>query len=340
MKYCIYGSNAREHSTFNHFKKNLEGKDQVFIVSESSNAFLEREKNFFRVGEVRAGIELCQKLEIDLVLFFNFSYFSRGYTELFEKAGLKVFSLPYRLTALENSKIFAKHLMVSMNIPTPEYYVFHDFSDAMDHLETHWKAKEKEFVVKTDKSSSQGEFFDNRVLVPNHLSEATSHIHSLRKFSYYNAQGLLVEKKTEGMELSLHLFTDSESYYILPWVQDYKKIYENDQGVNTSGIGCLATTYPMVSEKLRDKIEKQIVIPFLEGIRREFSIPYQSILYLGIMIDREENVYCLECNTRSGNPEWTTILPLLKTPLWEIIESIQKKNCTSCTSNGKKIFIR
>ena len=326
MKYCIYGSNAREHSTFNHFKKKLECKDQLFLISESSNAFLHGENQFFQVSDARSGMELCKKLEIDLVLFLNFSYFSRGYTELFEKAGLKVFSLPYRLTALENSKIFAKYLMTSLKIPTPEYYVFHDFSDALECLETNWKQKEQKFVIKTDKSSSQGKLFDNRVLVPNDLSEANSHIHLLKKFPYYNAQGLILEKKIEGFEISLHLFTDGQSYQLLPLVQDYKKIYEENQGMNTNGIGCLATTYPILSDKLRNKIEKQIVVPFLEGIQRELSVPYQYILYLGIMIDKEENVYCLECNTRSGNPEWSTILPLLKTPLWEIIQAIQRKS--------------
>ncbi|MCX7716367.1 MAG: phosphoribosylamine--glycine ligase, partial [Endomicrobia bacterium] len=142
------------------------------------------------------------------------------------------------------------------------------------------------------------------------------------------AENIVIEKKLNGVEISVIAFCDGETILPLTHSQDHKRIYDNDEGPNTGGMGAYSPV-PFVSKKLEEKIYQQIINNFLVGLK-ESSLGYCGVIYFGLMIENlgkdNEQPYVLEFNCRFGDPETQVVLPLLKNDLVEIISAtIEKK---------------
>ncbi len=133
-----------------------------------------------------------------------------------------------------------------------------------------------------------------------------------------------IEKRLYGRELSFFCFCDG--YHVLPMVaaQDYKRAYDNDEGLNTGGMGAYSP-HPWLTDEMTKKIMDVVIYPLIEGFREKEGIPYKGILYAGLMMVEEgEDVtpYVLEINIRLGDPEAQVILPRLKTDIVDVSEAI------------------
>lgn len=307
-KIVYYGQgNGRDHINHIYSINNLENVE-IYSIIQNENALMEETKNVIRVSNIEEALKETKKIKPDLVVISNRADLSAGATEIFRKAGFKVFGITKEASLLETSKEYSKGFMIRNNIPTPKYYVANAKKDAIDYVLKNWGQTKNGFVFKVDQFSKNS--FE-RTAVPENLEDAINSIHRLYT-STPNAK-LIIEEKIKGYEISLHVLIKNDDYFIFPLVQDYKKKYPNNEGPMTAGTASVASTkvYP---EELLKKIKKDIIIPTIQGFKKE-NIEYDYILYIGLMITEDETPYVLEYNTRTGNPEWLAILGLMSRDL-------------------------
>ena len=215
------------------------------------------------------------------------------------------------------------------NIPTPDYHVVHNLETAEFYLSKNWNKTKCGYVVKTDLSLSNS--YDCTE-IPETLDEALVSVRRLYKQS--DGCKLILEERISGYELSLHILVDGENYYVMPPVQDYKKLLPNNEGPMTHGVAAVAMSmcYP---QTLYKNLCSQVIEPTLQGLLRD-GFNYHSVLYIGLMIDKDQP-QVLEYNVRAGNPEWISLMGLLNTSLINLIDDwdgqdIWKDECFSVTS--------
>ena len=131
------------------------------------------------------------------------------------------------------------------------------------------------------------------------------------------ANRISVEECLKGQELSIFVVTDGENYKILNSAQDHKRIFDNDEGPNTGGMGAYCPS-PLFDEKLREKVENRVIKPTINGMRKE-GYPYKGFLYIGIMLVEGEP-YMIEYNVRLGDPEAQVIIPMLDNDFLSVVE--------------------
>ena len=226
---------------------------------------------------------------------------------------------------LEGSKEFAKEFMIRHNIPTARYRTFnrkniHEADHFLDSLEP-------PYVLKAD-----GLAAGKGVLILTDLKEAKKSLEDMilnKKFGQASEK-VVIEEYLKGTEVSSFVLTDGQSYKIFPMAKDYKRAGLGDTGLNTGGMGAISPV-PFVDHKLYQKIEKQIILPTIEGLKKD-KIEYTGFLFIGLMIVKSEP-YVIEYNVRLGDPETEAILPRIDSDLLEMF--LQLKNSQLQNSNLK-----
>ncbi|KAF9968254.1 Bifunctional purine biosynthetic protein ade1 [Mortierella alpina] len=234
-----------------------------------------------------------------------------GVAGAFQKIGIPVFGPSLKAARMEGSKTFSKDFMKKHNIPTAAY---ENFTDA---------AKAKEFIKNADFDvvlKASGLAAGKGVLIPTTKEEAYQGVDHILVDKVFGSAGseLVIEEFLEGQELSILAFSDGYTVIPLPPAQDHKRIYDNDQGPNTGGMGCYCPT-PVASPEILADIKRTILQPTIDGMRRD-GFPFVGILFTGIMLT-SSGPKTLEYNVRFGDPETEVVLPLLSddTDLAEIM---------------------
>ena len=218
---------------------------------------------------------------------------------------------------LEGSKEFAKEFLVRHNIPTAAYKSFNvdNVEEGYNFLET----LNPPYVLKAD-----GLAAGKGVLIINDLSEAKTELKNMlvdAKFGEASTK-VVIEEFLDGIELSCFVLTDGKNYKILPTAKDYKRIGEGDTGLNTGGMGAVSPV-PFATDEFLNKIEERIVIPTIEGLKKD-NLPYKGFVFIGL-IKVGEDPKVIEYNVRMGDPETEVVLPRLKTDLVEIFQAISNQ---------------
>ena len=321
-KILLYGQgNGRDH--INHIELMKSKGIEVISLIKNENALMEQYENVKKIKDLKEAVIFAKEYKPDLVMISNRADLAEGATEVFQKAGFKVFGISKKAAHLETCKEYAKEFMKRNNISTPNYYITSNEEEAIKYVSNNWNKTKYGYVFKVDQFSKNS---FARTAVPNNLEEAIEDIHRL--FSLTQKCRLIIEEKIKGYELSVHVFINKDKYSILPMVQDYKKKYPNDEGPMTAGTVSVAEgkSYPTNIEK---QLKKDVIEPTIKGMKNE-NIEYDYILYIGVMVTDDGKLYVLEYNTRTGNPEWLALLGLLNKPFIEVInlfyEDVEKIN--------------
>ncbi|RIY36943.1 phosphoribosylamine--glycine ligase [Capnocytophaga canis] len=224
---------------------------------------------------------------------------------------------------LEGSKEFAKQFMQRHGIPTARYESF--TKETVERGCQFLSTMQPPYVLKAD-----GLAAGKGVLIINDLSQAQSELRNMllnEKFGSAS-QKVVVEEFLDGIELSCFVLTDGKNYKILPTAKDYKRVGENDQGLNTGGMGAVSPV-PFADSDFMQKIEERIVQPTIAGLKKD-SIEYQGFVFIGLIKVKGEP-YVIEYNVRMGDPETEVVLPRIESDLVAVFQSLKSQTLDELT---------
>ena len=306
MKVLVVGSGGREHALA---WKLLQSQkvEQVFCTpGNGGTAVLEKCQNIAIAVDDFAGIlELVKKEAIELVVVGPELPLSLGLTDYLQPHGIKVFGPNQAGATIESSKSWAKDIMVKAGVPTALSGTFTDASEAKEYI----KQQGAPIVVKAD-----GLAAGKGVVVAMDEQEALDAIDDLFAQQFPK---VVVEEFLTGQEVSILALTDGVTIRSLISAQDHKQVGEGDTGANTGGMGAYAPT-PLIDDELNDRITKEVLEPTLKQLQAQ-GIDYRGVLYAGLMLTPAGEPKVLEFNCRFGDPETQAVLPLLKTPLVDVL---------------------
>lgn len=310
MNILVVGSGGREHALCWKIKESPKVKRLYCAPGNGGIAQIAECVNL-GVEDVEGLLKFALEKKIDLTVVGPEAALVKGIVDAFTKKGLKIFGPTQEAAQLESSKIFCKEFMHRRNIPTAVYKVFDDPQEASAFLQ---KAQFP-LVVKAD-----GLAAGKGVAVCQNIKEAQTAIDDMMVRKVFGEAGsrIVIEECLIGQEASVLAICDGKNFLVLPSAQDHKRIFDDDIGPNTGGMGTFSPN-PLVNSKVLDQIIARIIEPAVRGMYQE-GVPFKGVLYAGIMLtsDGPKN---LEFNVRFGDPETQCILPRLKSDLAEILSA-------------------
>jgi phosphoribosylamine--glycine ligase len=227
---------------------------------------------------------------------------------------LVVIGPPKAGALLEGSKDFAKAFMARHNIPTADYQTFK--SGELKQAKAYLDKRKPPYVIKTD-----GLAAGKGVIITADRKEAEATLEDMLENSALGESGakVVIEQFMDGIEVSSFVVTDGTAYKILPSAKDYKRAFDGDTGPNTGGMGAISPV-PFVDAEFHEKTLNQIIIPTIKGLRKD-DIPFNGFVFIGLM-KVGSDPYVVEYNCRLGDPESEVILPLLKSDLLHLFDSL------------------
>jgi phosphoribosylamine--glycine ligase len=307
MKVLILGSGGREHVLAWKIKQSPKCT-KLYCAPGNGGIAAVAQCVDIPVDDISALIQFVKGQKIDLTIVGPEAPLVSGIVDAFESEGLMIFG-PGRLAArLEGSKIFAKEFMQRRNIPTAQFRSFNNAEAARSFL----RQASFPLVIKAD-----GLAGGKGVVICQSLREGESTIVQMMEERIFQDAGsrILIEECLDGQEVSILAISDGDGYVILESAQDHKRIFDDDVGPNTGGMGAYSPA-PIVTEALAKKIEARIIEPTIRGMKRE-GVVFKGVLYAGLMIT-EEGPKVLEYNVRFGDPEAQAVIPRLKSDLLSI----------------------
>lgn len=261
--------------------------------------------------DVEALLEFALREQIDLTVVGPEAPLMEGLVDRFQAAGLDAFGPSAAAARLEGSKVFAKELLKKYNIPTAAFEVFEDIERARTFVRG-FTDRGRPVVVKAD-----GLAAGKGVVVAASWDEANEALENIMVHRQFGAAGqqVVVEECLQGEEVSFFAITDGKEFLPLIAAQDHKRVYDNDQGPNTGGMGAYVNP-PVFTPALQEEVISRIIRPVIEAMASE-GYPYRGVLYAGLMIT-DQGPQVLEFNARFGDPETQALMPMIEGDLFTL----------------------
>ncbi len=310
MKLLVVGSGAREHALVHRF---VHEDGVTGVACAPGNPGIARLARCVPVdvADPEALLALATAEACDLTVIGPEAPLARGVVDCFHAAGRLVFGPTSRAAALETSKAFAKQFMARHGIPTARYLACDRPEDALAGLargELGWPV-----VVKAD-----GLAAGKGVVIAGNRATAEDAVRAAmldRRFGDAGAR-VVLEECLRGPEASFFVVSDGNRVVTLDSAQDHKRIFDDDRGPNTGGMGAYSPS-PLLTPAMRQQVLDEIVHPVIDGMRAE-GAPFVGFLYVGLMLT-EDGPRVIEFNVRFGDPEAQVVVPRLATPLWPLL---------------------
>lgn len=312
MKIMVIGSGGREHALI---KKIKENKNVEKIYALPGNGGISRDAECVPIDacDIKEITKFAVDNKIDFAVVAPDDPLVLGAVDALEEAGIKCFGPNKKAAIIEGSKAFSKSLMRKYKIPTAEYDIFEDIREAISHIE---KA-DLPLVVKAD-----GLALGKGVIIAETLQEAKDAVKSIMEDKIFGRSGntIVVEDFLTGPEVSVLAFTDGKTIVPMVSSMDHKRAMDNDEGLNTGGMGTIAPN-PYYSPEIAKECMETIFIPTVNAMNAE-GRTFKGCLYFGLMLT-PNGPKVIEYNCRFGDPETQVVLPLLKTDLLEIMMAVR-----------------
>ncbi len=313
MKVLVVGSGGREHAVIRKLAENPE-IDRIFCAPGNGGISVQAQLVEIKATDVEGMVAFAKKEGIDFVVVTPDDPLVLGMADAMEEAGIPAFGPSKKAAQIEGSKVFAKNLMKKYGIPTAKYEVFDDPSKVIAYIE-----RENQFpaVIKAD-----GLALGKGVVIARNLAEAKEAVRSIMEDKIFGKSGnqVVVEEFLTGKEVSVLAFTDSHTISPMISSMDHKRVYDNDEGPNTGGMGTIAPS-PYYTPEVAKRCMEEIFLPTMEAMKKE-GRPFKGCLYFGLILT-ERGPKVIEYNCRFGDPETQVVLPLLKTDLFTIMRAVR-----------------
>jgi phosphoribosylamine--glycine ligase len=311
MKVLVVGSGGREHAiVWKVAQSPLVNK--VYCAPGNGGISLIADCVPIKVEDIEKIVKFSVEKKMDLVVVAPDNPLAAGMVDALQAAGIRAFGPTQRAAEIESSKVFAKSLMRKYGIPTPGFEVFEDYRSALEYL----KNQQYPVVIKAD-----GLALGKGVIIAENFQQAEKALDSIMKDKIFGSAGdrVIIEEYITGQEVSILAFTDGKT--ILPMVssQDHKRVFNNDQGLNTGGMGTFSPSR-IYTPELAQQCMKEIFAPTVKAMEKE-GRKFKGVLFFGLMVTKN-GPKVLEYNARFGDPESQVVLPRLKSDVVEIFNAI------------------
>ncbi len=327
LKILIIGGGGREHAIGWKVSQSERCGELFFAPGNAGTMSLGNNLDI-RATDIDALLDFAKKEKIDLTLALPDDPLALGVVDRFTEASLRIWGPTKAAAELEWSKAFAKEFMQKHNIPTAKYKVFTKFEEAKEYVEK----ENLPIVVK-----ASGLALGKGVTVAKTKEEAVKALNDIlvEKIFGHGGDEVVIEEFLAGTEISIHAISDGESYKIFPSSQDHKRVFDNDEGPNTGGMGTIAPL-PFMDAEMMKRIENEIIAPAIAGMKEDGK-PFVGCLYPGIMLT-EEGPKVFEFNSRFGDPETQTYMRLLETDFLDIVDASLNKTLNTLEIKFRDMF--
>ena len=314
MRVLVIGGGGREHAIVKSLKKN---KEITSLFAIPGNGGIAADATCIRLAatDIPAIVDFAASNDIDFAVVAPDDPLVLGCVDALEKIGIPCFGPNKDAAIIEGSKVFSKNLMKKYDIPTAAYEVFTDLTEALRYLES----APIPTVIKAD-----GLALGKGVIIAFTREEAFSAVRSMMEGKVFGESGsrVVIEEFLEGPEVSVLSFTDGKTLVPMVSSMDHKRARDNDEGLNTGGMGTIAPN-PYYTKEIADRCMREIFLPTINAMRAE-GRTFKGCLYFGLMLTKD-GPKVIEYNCRFGDPETQVVLPLLKTDLLTVMQAVRNE---------------
>ena len=310
MKLLVVGGGGREHAIIKKLKENPE-VEKIYALPGNGGIAADAECVPIGAKDIPAIVAFAVEQQVDYAVVAPDGPLVLGAVDALNEKGIPCFGPRAAAAQIEGSKVFAKDLMKKYGIPTAAYESFDDAAAALRYLDT----AEMPIVVKAD-----GLALGKGVIIAQTREEARQAVVSMMEEGMFGQSGsrVVIEEFLTGPEVSVLSFTDGETVVPMVSSMDHKRAKDNDEGLNTGGMGTVAPN-PYYTEAIAAECMEEIFLPTIRAMKAE-GRPFQGCLYFGLMLT-PKGPKVIEYNCRFGDPETQVVLPLLESDLLTVMRA-------------------
>ena len=320
MKILVVGGGGREHTIL---WKLAQSPKKPELYCAPGNGGISQIATCVDIAatDIENMVAFAKREKMDLVVVAPDDPLAMGMVDALESEGIRAFGPRQNAAIIEASKAFSKELMKKYHIPTAEYETFSDAEQALEYV----KMAKIPLVVKAD-----GLALGKGVLICKTRQEAEQAVRQVMLDKAFGAAGntVVIEEFLEGPEVSVLTFTDSHTILPMASAQDHKRARDNDEGLNTGGMGTFSPT-PKYTPEIQQQVEREIILPTVDALNAE-GRPFKGVIFFGLMLTKD-GPKLLEYIARFGDPEAQSVLFRMKNDLLEIFEAVIEERLSEIT---------